>query len=249
MQTGTAKGSAEIAGVIPGSHFNGVRKEQLAKAEERAPSRVGLHTEAEQPQPVLRAASSVMETQSTGLLQPGPGSVGLKPKADAMQMTIAEVETLGAFEARTTAQASTGTLQQAINRPDTPVMIARQMAEALQKLPDKPVEIALNPRELGRVRMSISAVEAGITVNVIAERPETLDLMRRNIDQLAREFQSIGYEDINFAFAEGEAQQNFAEDQEGAPEQHKTQLDLVSIEDEQPPRQETSASSGIDIRI
>ncbi|WP_300033210.1 flagellar hook-length control protein FliK [uncultured Roseobacter sp.] len=97
-------------------------------------------------------------------------------------------------------------LNQILARAETPAMVARQMAEILQKMPDKPVELLLSPRELGRVRMSISAGEGTITVNVVAERPETLDLMKRNIDQLAREFESIGYDTINFSFSEGQQQ-------------------------------------------
>lgn len=106
----------------------------------------------------------------------------------------------------TTTQASpTG---QVFSRADIPAQISRQLAEAIQNRAGQTVDVALNPRELGRVRMSISAGEAGITVAVLAERPETLDLMRRNIEELAREFQNIGYENINFAFAEGDAQQH-----------------------------------------
>jgi hypothetical protein len=131
-----------------------------------------------------------------------------KDKVDLSPVVPGDLEAVTTWEPRAGTTNATGSLAQTLARADTPAAIGRQMAEALQKLPDRPVEVSLNPRELGRVRMSIAASEAGITVSVVVERPETLDLMRRNIDQLAREFQSIGYENINFSFAEGHSREN-----------------------------------------
>jgi flagellar hook-length control protein FliK len=128
-----------------------------------------------------------------------------KDKIELTPVIAGDLESVTAWEPRAGATSATGSLAQTLARTETPAAIGRQMAEALQKLADRPVEVSLNPRELGRVRMSIAAAEAGITVSVVVERPETLDLMRRNIDQLAREFQSIGYENINFSFAQGQS--------------------------------------------
>lgn len=64
------------------------------------------------------------------------------------------------------------------------------------------VELSLSPEELGRVRLRLHPSEAGLSVTITAERPETLDLLRRNIDSLAREFLEIGYADTDFDFAE-----------------------------------------------
>lgn len=78
--------------------------------------------------------------------------------------------------------------------------VLRQLHEAVARAPDGPVEVALSPEELGRVRMTLHPVEHGITVTVQAERPETLDLMRRNIEMLARDFRALGYADVSFSF-------------------------------------------------
>lgn len=83
-----------------------------------------------------------------------------------------------------------------------PSNIAQQLAQAMNRNPERPLEIALNPAELGRVRMSITPTESGIVVNILAERADTLDLMRRNIDDLGRSFTDLGYEDIAFAFGQ-----------------------------------------------
>lgn len=160
------------------------------------------------------------------------------------------IEALTATEVRSSSSTATTPLQQLLGRAETPAAIARQMAEALQKLPDRPVEISLNPKELGRVRMNISAAEAGITVSIVTERPETLDLMRRNIDQLVREFQAIGYSDINFAFSEGETQQGFGEASDERSEGTTSQLELLEAE-QIADSNETNllAQIGVDIRL
>ncbi|MDP3341304.1 flagellar hook-length control protein FliK [Frigidibacter sp.] len=77
-----------------------------------------------------------------------------------------------------------------------------QLAEAVARFPDRPVELTLSPEELGRVRLTLSTSDAGLVLAVSAERPETLDLMRRNIDQLARDFREIGFSDLSFSFTQ-----------------------------------------------
>ena len=37
---------------------------------------------------------------------------------------------------------------------------------------------------------------------LLAERPETLDLMRRHIDQLIQEFHALGFGDVRFSFSQ-----------------------------------------------
>jgi flagellar hook-length control protein FliK len=88
-------------------------------------------------------------------------------------------------------------------RPVFVPQIAAQLGEALRQMPNRPVDIALSPEELGRVRLSVTTSEAGVVVNVLAERQETLDLLRRNIDQLGEEFRDMGFDDIAFSFAGG----------------------------------------------
>lgn len=77
-----------------------------------------------------------------------------------------------------------------------------QLVAAVARFPDRPVEVTLSPEELGRVRLTLSTSEAGLVLAVTAERPETLDLMRRNIDQLARDFRELGFSDLSFSFTQ-----------------------------------------------
>lgn len=104
----------------------------------------------------------------------------------------------------TTTLAPTG--QPVANGHDVPHQIAVQIAQGAEGGPGGArgtVEISLSPEELGRVRLRLHPSEAGLSVTITADRPETLDLMRRNIDILAREFLDIGYEDAQFDFDQG----------------------------------------------
>ena len=66
--------------------------------------------------------------------------------------------------------------------------VARQISDIIPAAMDKPVQFTLRPEELGRVRLSVAVSETRIIVSILVARAETLDLMRRNIDQLQRDF-------------------------------------------------------------
>lgn len=137
--------------------------------------------------------------------------------------------------------------------PGTAKAVAAQMAQALINTQGSKVDIALNPEELGRVRMVLSTSDSGITVSITAERPETLELMRRHIDQLAEEFKTLGYVDIGFEFSGEESESNFGDgsnehqanpenDSEGRPE--NAQYSPESKHNTRPP-----VSRGLDMRL
>ena len=91
-------------------------------------------------------------------------------------------------------------------RPEVPQQVMRQVTEVLHRLSEGGVEIQLRPEELGRVRLQMVPLDQGMTVVVSAERGETLDLMRRHIDQLARALQDLGYSGTQFSFSGGREQ-------------------------------------------
>lgn len=80
--------------------------------------------------------------------------------------------------------------------------VSRQIADAARLHPDRPFEVQLHPEELGRVRMVFSREDGALSLQIFAERGETLDLMRRNTDVLQQELRDAGYGDIDFAFAD-----------------------------------------------
>jgi len=90
--------------------------------------------------------------------------------------------------------------QVATGLAELPRGVGLQLAEAASRFPDRPVELTLSPEELGRVRMTLSTVDGALTLSLSAERPETLELLRRHIDELARDFRALGYADVSFSF-------------------------------------------------
>lgn len=138
------------------------------------------------------------------------------------------------------------------HRHEMPGHIAQQLAQAMHRNPDRPVEIALNPAELGRVRMTLTASETGIVVSILADRPETLDLMRRNINDLSNTFSDLGYEDIAFAFGQNENPSDASGDEQSGKTEILS-LDLGEHDDDtarpvEIPRLAVSAD-GIDLRL
>jgi hypothetical protein len=77
----------------------------------------------------------------------------------------------------------------------------RHIAEAAHQINRGTVEVTLTPEDLGQVRLTIKSHDAnGATVILQADRPETLDLMRRHVELLAQDMRDLGYEELSFTF-------------------------------------------------
>ncbi|AVO38556.2 flagellar hook-length control protein FliK [Pukyongiella litopenaei] len=107
-------------------------------------------------------------------------------------------------------------------------------------------EIALSPEELGRVRMSLMPSEQGVTVQIFAERQETIDLLRRHSDQLASEFQRLGYDSTGFEFSGGDAEKQ-GQDDRFRPHDQSTVTGAESSA--AIPVARVAMSSGVDMRV
>lgn len=83
--------------------------------------------------------------------------------------------------------------------PDrNPVAVPRQVAEGLSgALATTPgsdrIELVLSPEELGRVRFELRAEGDSLQVTLTAERPETMELLRRHLPELLTELRQAGY--------------------------------------------------------
>ena len=84
--------------------------------------------------------------------------------------------------------------------PETLRAQFRPMAVALAAHPGQTVELLLAPEELGRVRLVLNPAEGGISVRIAADRPETLDLLRRHSGELAQDLAALGFEGATFTF-------------------------------------------------
>jgi flagellar hook-length control protein FliK len=84
-----------------------------------------------------------------------------------------------------------------------PQHLAAQVLQVTRSTSGAPIELSLNPAELGRLRISMTPAETGLHVVLQAERADTMDLLRRHADLLTQEFRAAGYERISFAFSDG----------------------------------------------
>ncbi|MFQ8430733.1 flagellar hook-length control protein FliK [Amaricoccus sp. W119] len=92
--------------------------------------------------------------------------------------------------------------------------VVEQIAVAVAESDESRVEIRLDPAELGRVHISLTRTEHGVHAMVTAERPETLELLRRNAETLTRELGAAGYDSVSLDMSQGS--RNFGGD--GPPE-------------------------------
>lgn len=94
------------------------------------------------------------------------------------------------------------------NFPTSPKMsVAHQIHSQVQAHLHKEgqsVELRLSPSELGHVRVGIHHADATVGLILTIERPETLDLLRRNVEVLAEEFSKAGFADLSFEFRQEE---------------------------------------------
>lgn len=137
-------------------------------------------------------------------------------------------------------------------RPDHQVAVAKQLIEAVKsaQAADKVIEVALNPAELGKVRMMLTPAEAGITVNILADRSDTLDLLRKHIGDLEQSFMDMGYDDINFSFGQNSSEQSDSGSIfDGDSESVTAQVAQSTIVNSASENTLAYASNGIDIRV
>jgi flagellar hook-length control protein FliK len=79
---------------------------------------------------------------------------------------------------------------------------SRQIVDSIRLPIDGSIEQRLSPQELGRVKLSMVPGEAGMVIQIAAERAETLELLRRHADILAEDLQSAGIEGLDFSFSQ-----------------------------------------------
>ncbi|MEL6953101.1 MAG: flagellar hook-length control protein FliK [Pseudomonadota bacterium] len=115
-------------------------------------------------------------------------------------------------------------------------------------------EIALDPPELGKLRIVVSEGATGINIAITAERGETADLMRRHIDLLRQEFAREGVTGGSIEFNQGDPSQR-GDQNSSDPEHSANGLAVEPIEDATPLEPTTSrnhgrtASGGLDLRL
>ncbi len=120
--------------------------------------------------------------------------------------------------------------------------------------PHGPVEILLNPEELGHLRFEIHQKADQLRVVLSVERPETMDLLRRNADHLLGEFRAAGFPGASLSFGQWDHQNS---NPRAAPDPHPPPPPPQDWDFDPPPpppplrRQspEIAASTGLNIRL
>lgn len=222
------------------------RTARRASTPDRPPEQIHTGRDVALPQ-MPRAASPTRAAMAAPLAASGPEPTKTdttQPASEPNRLLVPEGHGGPRMDVMQTTSAPQTT---APHRADLPVQVARQLADALQNAGQRPVDIALNPEELGRLRLALSTTEAGMAVQITAERPDTIELMRRHITELAQEFRQLGYADISFTFAGGDARQ---EDGAMARPSHATEPQ-AEAGTESPVEINLSATpeTGIDIRL
>ena len=62
-------------------------------------------------------------------------------------------------------------------------------------------DVDLSPKALGKVRISLTPQDSGITVTILCDVDSTAQLARRHIDHLARDLMQMGYASVDIDVA------------------------------------------------
>ena len=134
-----------------------------------------------------------------GGLAPTPGTADPGPSLDPV------VEVVQRLDAPHRAEALAEPRPGASPPLDIPHRIAQQIAARLETPGPGSFDLALKPEELGHVRLKLVSHETGSLLIVHAERPETLDLMRRHIGALEQDLRALGHDQLSLRFSGGNA--------------------------------------------
>ena len=129
--------------------------------------------------------------------------------------------------------------------------IAQQLAAALNN-PSRdaggPVELTLDPPELGRVRMHMAEISGIMTLTILAERPETAELMRRHLSLLAQEFADAGLDAPSVRISQEGADQDGQRHEGDTPGEQTRKATIADTNPTHPTPQRTT-SGALDLRL
>jgi flagellar hook-length control protein FliK len=206
-------GLAEIAqGPDPATDRPGPRIGQDARTR---PQSIGPETVQNRPQPALATAPAMAPARSDiSVATSRAPEIGAMAGIDALApLSAAQPFSALGSTAPAAALAGTGSAM--------PQQIAQHIAASLPRpvsdMGTGTLELALDPPELGRVRMSLVETAGVMTLSIVADRPETAELMRRHMDILAQEFSRAGLDAPNVRVGTGWDGSGAAPDRGAAP--------------------------------
>jgi len=129
-----------------------------------------------------------------------------------------------------------------------PPETAPAIVQAVSQTGTNTVELVLKPEDLGKLRFEVTQNGDQIRIHLTVERPETLDLLRRNADQLLSEFRQAGYGGATLSF--GQWGQGGQQNQPAAPAASPAAPTPSALRDPQTAStQPSSSGSGLDLRL
>lgn len=180
---------------------SGTMSDQVAKVET---SRNDQFEHPLRDRPAQVAQSPNAQTVTT----PAPAIAAGPPLAESRQpiaeFTTGEIEvdvSTPAAQPRQTFEASPAPVRQT---NVTAVQANQALNTVMQAVTDRkfPIEIALDPPELGSVRISILNSESAVSFVVHTDRPETADLMRRHVSMLQDALAERSGTQVNVSFSD-----------------------------------------------
>lgn len=134
--------------------------------------------------------------------RPAALPASLADDIDAPDIDMAAAD--GSSRTRDLALGLAAHVRDAAPRQDPPgIQAARAVADAISLGRDRDrVELRLDPPELGRVAIDLKHHDGVLTASVAADRPDTLDLLRRHADTLQRELTASGFGRADISFSD-----------------------------------------------
>lgn len=201
-------------------------------------------------------ARAIMEQVNAGIQQMSGKATDLQANQSVDMVIAAADETNNSSRSIMSSQEAASQARLSNSAPN-PVYVVRQVADAIRMSDKNLIELAMDPPELGKVRMSMTETGGVMTVNIAAENQATTELMRRHIDMLRKDFMEMGYQDVSFSFeqqgSDGQNAQSGNEFTQGG-QGDNTQGDGPLLPDAatlvtQNAVPQTLVSSGLDIRV
>jgi len=134
-----------------------------------------------------------------------------------------------------------------------PPRLSAGLVTLAKTTPNGPVAILLNPEELGHLRFEIHQKADQLRVVLSVERPETMDLLRRNADQLLGEFKAAGFSGATLSFGQWDQHSSDPRAPPAPPAPPPASQDRAfdpPLQAKHPhPTTELAASTGLNIRL
>ncbi len=107
------------------------------------------------------------------------------------------------------------------------------------------IDVSLTPDDLGRLTIKLEHTANGALVTLAAERPETQEMMRRQMEHLQNQFKGMGFDNLSFSFEQNQTESHTDEragERENLSGTIPTDQNMATIA-------LTVSAGGLDIRI